>query len=99
MSKRKKRGDFIQLRRDGRVKNISQQEFLCLRQQGKIKDFQPNARSKVGTQIATCFNKKSYSSLDEAIDFSQFILNKYGDSQRPYECPHCRRYHLTSNAT
>lgn len=43
-----------------------------------------------------CLSKVRHPNEDEAIKASRRVNRRYGQRQRPYECPHCDGWHLTS---
>jgi len=44
----------------------------------------------------TCIDKKAYITELEALHWAIHDSRKYGGSMKPYKCPYCGRYHLTS---
>lgn len=43
-----------------------------------------------------CKGKRKYISRDEARDFARRVSHSLGAHQRPYRCPGCNLYHLTT---
>lgn len=49
-------------------------------------------------RIRGCTGKKRYRSASDAVVFASRASRKLG-AMRPYACPHCRYWHLTTEVT